>query len=92
MKIIPTFEAKSNHKFELHYSDGIRGVYKGDSIAALINKATNNPHIKEWAVYKNEQGFHSTADEKYLVKWWGERSYWDVRAKKDPKIAEKMHK
>ena len=55
------------HRFELHYSDGIRGVLKGNSAEKLINEISMKP-MKEWALYKNDIDFHSTADEKYLVK------------------------
>lgn len=78
------------HRFELHYSDGIRGVLKGNSAEKLINEISMKP-MKEWALYKNDIDFHSTADEKYLVKWWGKGSYWDNMSKSNPELLKKKY-
>lgn len=83
-------ESSSNKRYELHYSDGIRQMISGDSASVLIDKISMK-EVDEWALYKNNTGFHSTADDTYLVKWWGEGSYWDNISKENPEVLSKKY-
>ena len=81
--------------YEIHYSDGIRGMKKAKSLNGAIsiaNKLRQNKNMRFVDIYKADSGFHSTADEKYLVKWWGEDSYWGNKSKRDPELRKKCYR
>ena len=92
-KIYPVKEKKLDEGFEVHYSDGIRSVQKfNDKNKALSfakEKIKKGSGLKDIAVYNATSGFHSTADEKYLIAWWGDGSYWDNVSKRDEDIKAK---
>lgn len=78
--------------FEIHYSDGIRGRKKAntlDKALRIADELKSKSGMKFVDIYKAGSGFHSTADEKYLIKWWGEGSYWDNKSKGDPSLLKK---
>lgn len=78
--------------YEVHYSDGVRAGKKVDDLNSAIQLAknlTNRPGMKFVDIYHAGSGFHSTADEKYLVKWWGDGSYWDNMSKENPELLDK---
>ena len=78
--------------YEVHYSDGVRAGKKVNDLNSAILLAknlTNRPGMKFVDIYHAGSGFHSTADEKYLVKWWGDGSYWDNMSKKNPELLDK---
>lgn len=86
-------EEKIDEGFEVHYSDGVRGMQKfNDKSKALSfakDKIKNGKGLKDIAVYNAASGFHSTSDEKYLIAWWGDGSYWDNVSKDDKDIKAK---
>lgn len=82
-----------NEAFEVHYSDGVRGMQKFNDKNKAINfmkdKIASSKNLKDIAVYNAGSGFHSTADTDAVIAWWGEGSYLDNVAKKDSKLAAK---
>lgn len=86
-------ESDGAHAYELHYTAShVRGMLKGNSEGGLIKKITAMKDVSEWSLFANKSGFHSTADEKYLVKWWDKgNDYWSNRAKKEPELLKKKH-
>lgn len=75
-----------NENFEIHYSDGIRARKKAKSLDDAIriaNELKSKDNMQFVDIYRADGGFHSTADEKYLVKWWGDGTYWDNKSKKE---------
>jgi hypothetical protein len=93
MKKIKLYEAFIGEAFEVHYSDGIRGMQKfGDknkAISYMKDKIATNKNLKDIAVYNAGSGFHSTADVDAVISWWGDGSYLDNVSKKDNKLAAK---
>ena len=93
MKRVRLYEAFIGEAFEVHYSDGIRGMQKfGDknkAISYMKDKIATNKNLKEIAVYNAGSGFHSTADVDAVISWWGDGSYLDNVSKKDNKLAAK---
>jgi hypothetical protein len=83
----------SNGGFEVHYSDGIRRMKSFKNINTAIdfakNLIKNNDMLQHVDIFKADSGFHSTADDKYLIAWYGDGSYWDNRSKKEPKLLSK---
>ena len=86
-------EAHLNEAFEVHYSDGVRGMQKfndkNKAIKFMKDKIANSKNLKEIAIYNAGSGFHSTADTDAVISWWGEGSYLDNVSKKDAKLAAK---
>lgn len=86
-------EASLNEAFEVHYSDGVRGMQKfndkNKAIKFMKDKIANSKNLKEIAIYNAGSGFHSTSDVDAVVSWWGEGSYLDNVSKKDSKLAAK---
>lgn len=82
-----------NENFEVHYSDGIRGMKKfkseRDARTFMSDTIENKKGLQEIAIYKAGSGFHSTADTKAVISFWGEGSYLDNVSKKDSKLAAK---
>lgn len=81
-----------NENFEIHFSDGIRAKKKAKSLNDAIriaNELKSKDNMQFVDIYKADSGFHSTADEKRLVKWWGKNSYWDNKSKKDSSLLKK---
>jgi hypothetical protein len=82
-----------NEEFEVHYSDGVRSAKKFKSYAKALSFAKelidSNPKLQHVEVFNAGSGFHSTADPKYLLKWWGDRSYFDNLSKEDPSLIKK---
>jgi len=81
--------SESQHgNFEVHWFDGVK-YFKN------LNKATefakdiimNFKGSKEVSIYRS--GLTSTTDEKYLIGWYGNRTYWDNRSKKEPELLSK---
>lgn len=89
-KIMKILESSGHHTYELHYSDGVRGVLKGNSWKDLIEKISMKP-VNEWSLFNNAQGFHSIDQDEYLLKWWGRGSYWDNMSKKYPELMKKKY-
>jgi hypothetical protein len=89
-------KALNEASFEVHYSDGIRGMKrfndKNKAIAFMKDTIANNKNLKEIAIYNAGSGFHSTADTDAVVMWWGDGSYLDNVSKKDAKLAGKWLK
>lgn len=78
--------------YEVHYSDGVRAGKKVNDLNSAIQlagKLINKPGMRFVDIYQSGNGFHSTADERYLVKWWGNGSYWDNMSKKNPELLDK---
>jgi hypothetical protein len=88
-----TFDNHINENFEVHYSDGIRAAKKfkseKDARAFMSDAIENKKGLQEIAIYKAGSGFHSTADTKAVISFWGEGSYLDNVSKKDSKLAAK---
>lgn len=82
---------RGNHRFELIYSDGIMHMLKGNDEKKLIADVLKVPNVRDWALFKNDTGFHSTTQDEYLVKWWGDGSYYDNRSKKEPALMLKKY-
>lgn len=93
-------EMKSNfdissikENYEIHYSDGIRAMKRSSNLKNAIEKANelkNREGMQFVNIFKADSGFHSTADEKRLVKWWGRNSYWANTAKEKPELLDKQ--
>ena len=91
-QIIKEESENINENFEVHYSDGIRARKKAKSLNDAIriaNELKNRDNMNFVYIYRADSRFHSTADEKYLVKWWGDGSYWDNKSKKDSSLLKK---
>jgi hypothetical protein len=92
-KTYPVKERKIEEGFEVHYSDGVRGSQKfadkGKALAFAKDKIKNSKGLQDIAIYNASSGFHSTADDKYLLAWWGDGSYWDNVSKNDDGIKSK---
>lgn len=86
-------ESKKIHKYELHFSDGIRGMRGGENVDNLIRYAKSIKGIKEWSIFKTGTGFHGTHQDEFLVSWWDKdgNSYWSNRSVKEPKLLDKKH-
>lgn len=86
-------ESKKVHKYELHFSDGIRGMRGGENVDSLIRYAKSIKGIKEWSIFKTGTGFHGTHQDEFLVSWWDKdgNSYWSNRSVKEPKLLDKKH-
>jgi hypothetical protein len=56
----------------------------------LINLA-KKLKLKIFSIYKNAQGFHSTAQEEHLISWYDStgNDYWSNRSKKEPELLKK---
>lgn len=79
----------SKYPYQMYFSDGgMADAVGAVSIQELINNVAIKRKLKEFAIFRAGPGFHSTADEKYLVKWYDETdsSYWFNRSKKEPKL------
>ncbi len=90
-----TFNESSNgSRYELHFTDGIRQVLKGNDPEKLISDVTAKPEVREWSLFKTGPGFHSTTQDEFLVKWWDkyEDGYWPNMAKKKPELLDKQYK
>lgn len=88
------FEAVRIHEaFEVHYSDGMRAAKKfndkNKAIAFAKDLIKTNKNLQFVDVFNAGSGFHSTADTDAIVAFWGDGSYTDNVAKKDPKLAAK---
>lgn len=92
-KMYPVKEKKLDEGYEVHYSDGVRASQKfadkGKAIAFAKDKIKSGKGLQDIAVYNASSGFHSTADDKYLVAWWGNGSYWDNISKNDDEVKAK---
>jgi hypothetical protein len=79
--------------FEVHYSDGVRGMQKfndkSKAIAFMKDKIKNTKGLKDIAIYNAGSNFHSTADTDAVITWWGDGSYLDNVSKKDSNLASK---
>jgi len=82
-----------NEAYEVHYSDGIRSMKKFGSQSQAISFAKdlikNKKGLQFVDVFNAGPNFHSTADTDAIVAFWGDGSYTDNVAKKDPKLAAK---
>ena len=82
-----------NEEFEVHYSDGVRAAKKFKSkekaIAFANGLIKSNPKLKHVEVFNASSGFHGTHQLEYLVKWWGDGSYFDNLSKEDPSLKNK---
>jgi hypothetical protein len=87
-------EGGAHHKYELHYtSDNVRGSLKGNDQNKLIDEVLSMKGVSEWSLFANKPGFHSTADEGFLLKWWDKgNNYWSNRSKKEPELLDKKYK
>ena len=79
--------------FEVHYSDGVRAAKKFGNEKQAMEFAKelikNKKGLQFVDVFNAGSGFNSTADTDAIVAFWGEGSYTDNVAKKDPKLAAK---
>lgn len=83
---------RGHYRYELHFSDGIRQMLKGNDPKKLIAEIEAKPSVREWSLFRNDGGFHSSTQDEYLVKWWDNGSnYWSNRAKKEPKLLDKKY-
>lgn len=86
-------EKNVNEAFEVHYSDGVRAFKKFNNQKQAIDFAKdlikNKKSLQFVDVFNAGSGFHSTADTNAIVAFWGDGSYTDNVAKKDPKLAAK---
>ena len=86
-------EKNVNEAFEVHYSDGVRASKKFNSQSQAISFAKdlikNKKGLQFVDVFNAGSNFHSTADTDAIVAFWGDGSYTDNVAKKDPKLAAK---
>lgn len=86
-------EKNLNEAFEVHYSDGVRSFKKFNNQRQAIDFAKdlikNKKSLQFVDVFNAGSGFHSTADTDAIVAFWGDGSYTDNVAKKDPKLAAK---
>lgn len=86
-------EKNVNEAFEVHYSDGMRAFKKFNNQKQAIDFAKdlikNKKGLQFVDVFNAGSGFHSTADTDAIVAFWGDGSYTDNVAKKDPKLAAK---
>jgi hypothetical protein len=86
-------EKNLNEAFEVHYSDGVRASKKFNNQKQAIDFAKdlikNKKSLQFVDVFNAGSGFHSTADTDAIVAFWGDGSYTDNVAKKDPKLAAK---
>ena len=84
---------KINEGFEVHYSDGVRAAKKFGNEKQAIEFAKelikNKKGLQFVDVFNAGSRFNSTADTDAIVAFWGEGSYTDNVAKKDPKLAAK---
>lgn len=87
------FKTSVNEKVEIHYSeDNIRKMDKANDVKSamqIAKKLIEKPGIRDLAIFNAKPGFHSTAQDEYLIGWWGEGSYWDNVSKKDKEILKK---
>ena len=79
------------NKFEVHYSDGIRGSeeFKKEADAIQYAKGLIQRLKQLQFVSVHKPGMSSTADKEDLVAWWGKGSYWDNLSKKDKELENK---
>ena len=84
-ELISLTEAK---KYEVHYSDGIRGSeeFKKEADAIQYAKGLINKLKELQFVSVHKPGMSSTSDKKDLIAWWGKGSYWDNVSKKDKEL------
>ena len=86
-------ESVITEAFEVHYSDGVRASKKFGNQKQAIDFAKdlikNKKGLQFVDVFNAGSGFNSTADTDAIVAFWGEGSYTDNVAKKDPKLAAK---
>lgn len=81
----------TNKPYVLIFSDGVQGMISGNTEQQLISDILKKPNVREWAIYKNASGFHSTTQDEYLVRWWGQGTYWDNVSKKQPELLSKKY-
>ena len=79
--------------YEVHFSDGVRQrkIFKDPKSAVNFAKQliSTNKSLQHVDVFNAGPEFHSTADTDSVIAWWGDGSYMDNKAKKDPKLASK---
>ena len=79
--------------YEVHFSDGVRQrkIFKDPKSAVNFAKQliSTNKSLQHVDVFNAGPDFHSTADTDSVIAWWGDGSYMDNKAKKDPKLASK---
>lgn len=94
-KQIEKAEKKKDLKeaYEVHFSDGVRQrkIFKDPKSAVNFAKQliSTNKSLQHVDVFNAGPDFHSTADTDSVIAWWGDGSYMDNKAKKDPKLASK---
>jgi hypothetical protein len=75
------FYTNKNVRSKKNFSDNVK--------AMSFAKQQIESGASEVDVFKTGSGFHSTAQEEYLVGWYGNNSYWSNKAKKDPNLMKK---
>lgn len=91
VKYIKLFETRRTtiKAYVIHYSDGVAQVEYANNESSAISKAislTQKPNIKEINIFRNLDTSYSTADDKYLIKWWGIGHYWYNKSVEYPEL------
>lgn len=85
-------ESFKDFPYGLYWSDGIRQAKGFKTINNALNFANALTNVKDWEIFKQSSGFHSTDQEQYLELWHGEGSYWYNRSQKEPALKAKEYK
>jgi hypothetical protein len=81
----------SEYSYQMYYSkDNMASANGANSEKELISLA-KKLKLNAFAIYKNGQGFHSTAQEEHLLSWYDStgHDYWTNRSKKEPELLKK---
>lgn len=84
----------TKYPYVIHFSqDNMADAVGADSVQELIDNVVKKRKLKEFSIFKQDSGFHSTTQDEYLKTWYDEGDgYWSNMAKKEPELMKKNAK
>ena len=76
----------------MYFSDGGMRQAVGSRSKQELLEFAKEKSLKSFEIFRNDQGFHSTTQDEFLIGWYDEtgRNYWSNIAKKSPKLLKKQ--